>query len=309
MICAKESRGVIGLIKYFPARIYSCLGRVPLIRLLLAEEIRLGAGMPLMLFIEGKCFFVKSSGELTLKAAEGIRISLDEIGEIFRMLLEGTVYAAEENIKEGYITAEGGHRVGICGSVSLDGGKIGNFKYISYLNIRIAHEVIGSSELLFAGIFSEGPENCLVISPPGGGKTTVLRDISRVLGSSPKFDCKIGIADERGELAAVHNGIAMNDIGVRSCVIDGCPKAQAMEIMLRCMGVNVIITDEIGSSEEEEKAIKKLMNCGVKVIASMHAASLDEVKRRFGHMIGAGGFDNIVRLENKQIREMIRLDG
>ena len=134
MVCAKETRGIIGLIKYFPSRIYSCLGRVPLIKLMLAEEIRVGAEKPLILFIEGKCFFVKNGGELTLDAAEGIRTSLDEIGEIFRMLLEGSVYAAEENIKNGYITAEGGHRVGICGSVSLDGGKIGNFKDISYTN-------------------------------------------------------------------------------------------------------------------------------------------------------------------------------
>ncbi len=307
MVCAKETRGIIGLIKYFPSRIYSCLGRVPLLKLIKTEEIRFGAEKPLILFIEGKCFFVKNGGELTLNAAEGIRTSLDEIGEIFRMLLEGSVYAAEENIKNGYITAEGGHRVGICGSVSLDGGKIGNFKDISYLNIRIAHEIFGSSELLFTDIFSEGPENCLIISPPGGGKTTLLRDICRTLGSSNKFDCKIGIADERGEIAAVYNGVAMNDIGVRTCVIDGCPKAQAMDIILRGMGVDVVVTDEIGKSEDET-AIKKLINCGVKIIASMHAAKIDEARRRLGELIGPDGFNNIVRLENKQIREMIRLD-
>ena len=307
MICTKESRGAVGLIKYFPARLYSCLGKVPLGRLMKAEEIRVGCGKPLMLFTEGSCLYVTPQGGLSPHSAQGVTVSLEEVREIFRLLLDGSVYAAEENIKNGYITAEGGHRVGICGSAVLSGGKISTIKDISYLNIRIAKEIKGSSELLFTDIFKNGAENCLIISPPGGGKTTLLRDICRVLGGSERFSCKLGIADERGELAAAYLGVPQNDIGARTCVMDGCPKAQAMDMLLRGMGVDTVVTDEIGSSEDEA-AVRRLLRCGVKVIATMHAGSIDEARRRLGDLIGSGGFENIVVLKNKQIREMVRLD-
>ena len=297
----------MGLIKYFPARLYSCLGKIPLGILMKAEEIRVGCGKPLMLFTEGSCLYVTPQGGLSPHSAQGVTVSLEEVHEIFRLLLDGSVYAAEENIKNGYITAEGGHRVGICGSAVLSGGKISTIKDISYLNIRIAKEIKGSSELLFTDIFKNGAENCLIISPPGGGKTTLLRDICRVLGGSERFSCKLGIADERGELAAAYLGVPQNDIGARTCVMDGCPKAQAMDMLLRGMGVDTVVTDEIGSAEDEA-AVRRLLRCGVKVIATMHAGSIDEARHRLGDLIGSGGFENIVVLKNKQIREMVRLD-
>ena len=307
MICAKESRGVAALIKYFPARLYACLGKVPLGQLIHTEEIRVGSGKPLVLFAEGACRYVTPRGELSAHSAQGITVSREEVQEIFRLLLDGSVYAAEENIKSGYITAEGGHRVGICGSTVLSDGKISTIKDISYLNIRVAKEVRGSADLLFTDIFKNGAENCLIISPPGGGKTTLLRDICRVLGGSERFSCKLGIADERGEIAASYLGVPQNDVGSRTCVMDGCPKAQAMDMLLRGMGVDTVVTDEIGSTEDEE-AVRRLLRCGVKVIATMHAGNTAEARRRLGDLIGSGGFENIVVLKNKQIREMIRLD-
>ncbi len=309
MICLEESRGIIGLFKYFPEPLYRVMGKIPVARLMKAEEIRIGTGKPVMIYEEGICYYILPEGKLTRQSEGTVRTSGTDVQEMLRLLCDGSVYAMEENISSGYITVEGGHRVGICGSCVIKGGKIMSIKDISYLNIRIAREVIGAAECVIDSIAGKGLKNTLIISPPGSGKTTLIRDICRILGNRESYSYKVGIADERGEIAAVYRGTPQNNVGKRTCVMDGCPKAEGMEMLLRSMGVDVVVTDEIGT-EEDARAVQSLLNCGVCVIASVHGKSLEQVKKRenIGVLIGKGGFENIIVLENKEVRELVCFD-
>ena len=193
--------------------------------------------------------------------------------------------------------------MGLCGTAITCDGKVENLRDIAYINIRVAHEIIGSAESVIDIIADKGIKNTLVISPPGGGKTTLLRDIGRILGGD-RFLYKVAVADERGELAAAFAGKNTNNVGKMTCVMSGAPKAVAMEMILRSMGPDVVITDEIGD-EADEKAIGSLMRCGVRVIASAHGNSFAQVCER---MSVARNFERIIILENKKVREVMRLD-
>ena len=303
MICAKEGRGAVGLLKYMPGRLFGIMGRIPVSVLLKIEEIRLGAFKPIIVYMNNACFYVTGEGKLSGRSGEGMHINADELKETFRLLCDGSVYAMEENIKNGFVTTCGGHRVGICGSVTAKANKVEAIKDISYLNIRIAHEIIGAADGVLEYIINPDLKSTLIVSPPGGGKTTLLRDLCRRLGGDDTFSYKVALADERGEIAGSFMGKPVNDVGDRTCVMDGCPKSVAMEMLLRGMGADVVVTDEIGG-EGDEKALSNLLRCGVRVIASAHGRTMEDLSRL--PLIGKGGFENIIILENKRVKEVKR---
>jgi len=303
MICAKEGRGAVGLLKYMPPRIYGVLGKMAVSRLLKIEELRFGADKPLVGVNGDGCFYVDCYGNTVSCQAEGITTSKQELEELFRLLCDGSVYAVEDNIKNGYITAEGGHRVGICGTFACKDGKIENLRELSAINIRISHEVIGVAEGVTEIITDGGLSNTLIVSPPGGGKTTMLRDICRILGGDG-YSYKVAIADERGEIAATYKGKQSNNVGARTCVIDGCPKNLAMEMLLRSMGPDVVVTDEIGNKDDAE-AIQKLLCCGVKVIASAHGKSFEDIKNRMPFCNEL--FEKVIVMDRKKVCGVINL--
>lgn len=197
-----------------------------------------------------------------------------EMISILQMLCENSIYSYQNQICNGYITLYGGHRVGIMGSCSIKDGKINNINYISSLNFRITKEIIGSCNEVLKYIISNNEiNNTLIISKPGCGKTTVLRDLIRVISN---IGFNVSLIDERGEIAAMYKGVPQNDVGLRTDVMDNVSKSLGMKIAVRTMAPDVIFADEIGR-EEDIEAINYGVCSGVKGIFTAHAASLEEL--------------------------------
>jgi stage III sporulation protein AA len=249
------------------------------------EEIRLRAGKPLSVQNSKGDWFVDASGRLAANPGKAVIITQDELIKTLELISENSVYAYQDEIRNGFITLRGGHRVGITGKAVIDTGIIRNIKDISGLNLRIAREVPGCAGLLADYVISNQKEvyNTLILSPPQCGKTTMLRDLSRLLSDGiPEKGfrgVKVGIVDERSEIAACYRGVAQNAVGVRTDVLDGCPKGLGMSILLRAMSPQVIVTDEIGNRGDQE-AIRQVINAGVKIITSAHGYNISELKTR-----------------------------
>lgn len=239
----------------------------------------------------------KKAIEIRIKMQRPIIIKLREIDIIIQYqvtekdmlyivqkICENSIYAYKEQISQGYITIRGGHRVGITGTCVIEEGKISNIKYISSLNFRIAREIKGCSQKILGDIIDSQHNtiyNTLIVSPPGEGKTTMLRDAIRNISNGIpeiKFRGKIcGVVDERGEIAAMYKGVPQNDIGVRTDVIENVSKFQGMQILIRSMGPEVIACDEIGTKEDVQ-AIQYAICSGVKGIFTMHGKDLSDIK-------------------------------
>jgi stage III sporulation protein AA len=194
-----------------------------------------------------------------------------------------SLYAFEEEIKNGYITIQGGHRVGICGQAVLAEGGIKTIKHINGLNIRITHQIKGCADGVIDKIAKPDLKHTMIISPPGCGKTTLIRDIARLLSNGdddkniPGY--KVGIVDERSEIAGCYHGVPQNDVGIRTDILDAAPKAKGMIMLLRSMSPEVIIVDEIGR-KEDSTAIDEIINSGVKLVCTVHGASLQDILKK-----------------------------
>jgi stage III sporulation protein AA len=249
------------------------------------EEIRLRANKPLMIQNYHGDWFVDEFGNLTQVYRNLYMVKQVEILKTLELMSENSVYAFQEEIRNGFLTLKGGHRIGIAGRVVLDGNSIKNIKDISGLNIRLAREVPGCASRLIKYILKGRNDvyNTLIISPPQCGKTTMLRDIAKSISDGMdnlKFSgLKVGIVDERSEIAACYKGVPQNNVGVRTDVLDGCPKSLGMVMMIRSLSPQVIITDEIGSQGDKD-AVVKVLNAGVKIITSAHGYNISELKSR-----------------------------
>ncbi|MBP3462813.1 MAG: stage III sporulation protein AA [Tyzzerella sp.] len=234
------------------------------------QEIRLRAGYPIILLYGGK------EKILPMKVTErGIRETLDYVSNY-------SLYAYENELKQGFITIEGGHRVGMAGQVLIENGRVKNLKQISSLNVRVSHEIVGCADKLFPYItHNKQMYHTLLISPPRCGKTTLLRDLIRQISDGNEWvkGCTVGVVDERSELAGCYQGIPQNHMGMRTDVLDGCPKADGMLMLIRSMSPQVVAVDEIGAPEDIQ-AIKYAMHCGCKMIATVHGESLEELQRK-----------------------------
>ena len=201
----------------------------------------------------------------------GEKISVQKMEEIINFLTDYSIFAYEEQIKKGYFTLEGGNRIGVAGAVNEDGGMD-----ITALNIRIARQFIDCSKQMLDYIKNAGLiYNTLIVSGPGIGKTTYLRDCVRNLS----MEFKVGVVDERSEIGAAEFGVPQNDLGPRSDVMDNCSKSKGMMMLLRSMSPQIIAVDEIGE-RDDYYAIEQIMNSGVKFIGTVHAGDIDELRQK-----------------------------
>lgn len=246
------------------------------------QEIRLRVNSPLSLTINGKNYFISDCGR-TADAASAHQVTHQEIRETVEHVSRYSRYAFEEQIRQGYLTAPGGHRVGICGRAVWEGDRLKTIFPITFMNIRVAREKkgcgIGTAEKLWEnGQFLD----TLILSPPGVGKTTLLRDLIRIHSYGAGVPaCSVGVVDERCELAACYQGIPQNDLGPRTDVLDGCPKREGMMMLIRAMSPRILAVDEIGSPEDFE-ALEYAMNCGSGILATTHAKNVQEMNARPG---------------------------
>ena len=209
------------------------------------------------------------------------KLSALELHYIVDRISQGSVYAWEEEFRQGYLTLCGGHRVGLVGKGVLEQGRIRTLKQISGLNFRIARAVPGAADVLIPRVMEGGRvHNTLLVSPPGCGKTTLLRDLIRQLSNGIPEEkiagINIGVVDERSELAGCVNGIPQLDIGMRTDVLDGCPKSEGIRMLIRSMGPQAVAADEIGTAADAV-ALEEALQSGVAIQTTVHGNGLQDL--------------------------------
>jgi len=249
------------------------------------SEIRLRANKPMIVKFTGYKPPLQSS----------FRPTSDDISETMERISRHSFYAFESELTMGYITLPGGHRVGVAGQVVMENGTVRTWKYISAINIRVAHSVTGCADGVLPHIFSgRSLYHTMVISPPGYGKTTMLRDIVRQISNK---GVTVGLADERSEVAGCFQGIPQNDVGICTDVLDGCPKAIAMVMLLRAMSPDVIAVDELGG-EADATAVDAVLNAGVKLLCTAHGTGVGDAfaNPALAKMLERGIFERFIVL-------------
>lgn len=233
---------------------------------------------------------------------DGENVDKSDLKEMMEYISGYSMYAFEEEISQGFLTIPGGHRIGMAGQVVMQDGRVKNMRNISFINIRLSHEIIGCAEKVISYI-RDGKRmyHTLIISPPGCGKTTLLRDLVRLISGEEKSDegKSVTVVDERSEIAGCFRGIPQNDLGCRTDVLDGCPKSKGMMMAVRSLAPEVIVVDEIGGKEDVE-ALRYTMNCGCTMLATVHGSSYEEImeKPELGQMVREGNFERYVVLRN-----------
>ena len=267
--------------KLFPAQIRKALGQALFDRNKI-YEIRLRVNAPLIVIYQGKEYFLTLEGELTREEAKAYHVQTEDLKEMLEYISGYSLYAFEEEIRQGFLTIVGGHRVGIAGKTILDGNKIKSLKYISYINLRLAHQIKGCASPILPYII-KNRQIChtLIISPPRCGKTTLLRDLIRQVSNGNRYmpGVSVGVVDERSEIAGSYQGIPQNDLGIRTDVLDCCPKAEGMMMLIRSMSPEVVAVDELGDYEDIH-AIESVIHCGCKLFATVHGSSIEDIKRK-----------------------------
>ena len=329
MMKQNAGRRIDNILIKLPESMRDRIMKLPKMALQQLEEIRIRTNTDTLLISGGREYSLRDGDEITAEVLD----------EILNRLLDYSYYAYEEELSRGYITIEGGHRVGICGRVTLENGQVHLIKDVSSLNIRRSREITGASEKILGAVLSpakvpaEGvpnagiPAGCggkkssvtsdissacssaagcgrmvvrntLIISPPICGKTTMLRDLARNLSNA---GFRIGICDERSEIAGCYNGKTSYDLGPRTDVLDGCPKADGILMLIRAMSPDVVITDYIGKPVDAA-AIRSALSAGVKIITTIHGSSFeDAAKSAVGGLITDHVFETLIFLSAQPV--------
>lgn len=257
-----------------------------------AEELRLRAGRPLSVTLP--------EGEVILPGSPVI--SPGDLRTALEIATQASAHAALERVRHGFVTVRGGHRMGLCGTAVVKDGNIHNLRELSSLNIRIARQVTGvGNELLFQLRGEAVLPSILVLAPPGAGKTTLLRDIIRGLsagvGGPP---VRVGVADERGELGAMYDGVPQLDLGPHTDVMDGCSKADGLMMLLRGMNPQVLAMDEVTAPGDID-ALEAAAGCGVTLLATAHGQGPQDLKHRplYARLLERRIFQKVLLIERQ----------
>lgn len=292
------------ILPYLPLELRQLLLNCDQQRLEQLEELRLRPLLPPLLRFGHDEAFLSADGSLVDSPEQGRLLSESELRKTVLLLSDSSFYAVEEELRRGYITLPGGHRAGLTGRAVLVSGAVKTLKDISAVNIRIARPITGlAAPLLPRLIDSQGRlHHTLIVSEPRGGKTTLLRDLTRAISNGEGIrPMRVGVVDERSELAAMRGGIPQLPIGIRSDVMDGCPKAEGINMLLRSMGPEALVCDEIGRPEDAA-AIMEAVNGGVKMLCSAHGASAEEILARpvLSTLLKERAFERIILLSRRQ---------
>ena len=294
-------------IKSLSCELYMILKEVPEEIQKNVREICIRAEKPIIFMCTNDYLFLRKDGKLTRNLNLPLKIaSQKEIEDSLRLMCKDSIYSYTNEIKNGFLTLKGGHRIGITGSAVIENNKVKNINYISNLNFRIARQILGWCNNIIKEIINQEENtiyNTLIVSPPGAGKTTLLRDIIRNLsnGTEEITGKNIGVVDERGELSATYKGISQNDLGIRTDVIDNIPKALGMKMLIRSMSPKVIIADEIGKKEDVD-AIEYAVTSGVKGIFTAHGSDLEQIEHNpiLNQLIINGYIEKVLAMDKQR---------
>lgn len=261
--------------RYFFGRSGEAVRKISDVLIADIQEIRLRVNRPAAATVMGTVRYITENGQLTYNSNSAVTVSEQDMRRCFEAVCQYSIHSFQNDILSGYITLRGGHRVGLCGTSVTRGGAVENVKNVSSLNFRIAREINGCAEELCGRVFDNGLCSVLLAGAPASGKTTMLRDMARILGER----YRTAVIDERGEIAAVVGGIPQNDVGLNTDVFDGYDKPSGINTAIRVMSPQIVICDEIGSAADLA-AIRAAAGSGVCAAASVHGSGADELARK-----------------------------
>lgn len=299
-----ETSGIQTVMRYLPAFVQRAFRQMPQEMLAQIQEIRLRAARPVGVAVRNREHFLTENGALTDSASQAVCVTQKVVEQTFQAICEYSVYRYTREICDGFVTVSGGNRVGIAGSAVYREGNLANVCHVSSLNFRVAHAVTGCAQNLYGQTCAGLPCSILLVGAVGSGKTTMLRDLCRLIGN----EHRVTLVDERSEIAAMHLGVARYDVGLHTDVLDGFPRSQGLLTALRVLTPEVLICDEIGT-ESDAEAILRIHGCGVPVIASAHAACWEDLEQRkvLRQLLDAGAFRYVALLSASQQGQVQKL--
>lgn len=258
----------------------------------LVEELRLRRGYPMAALLPG--------GERPLG---GAAVTEEDLRSVLECASRASVHTVLEQIQKGFVTLRGGHRIGLCGTVSRKDGTALSMRYLSSVSIRVARAVEGIACALLPELIERDEfQSTLILGPPGSGKTTLLRELIRTvsdgIGCEPH---RVGLADERGEVSALWEGRSQFLMGCRTDIVDGCPKAEGMSMLLRGMNPQILAVDEI-THPDDVMAAEEAVGCGVALLATAHGGNIRDLTRRpvYRSLVSGGIFQRVILLRHQE---------